>query len=94
MLSKHNFEEDLVVEIDASGTGLSVVLMQKGHPIAYISQKLKCKALNLSAYEKEIIKTNQKSLKYLLDQKFRQESQYPWLQKLTEYDYLNEVQER
>lgn len=34
------------------------------------------------------IKTDKKSLKFLLDQRFTHESQHPWLKKLTEFDYL------
>lgn len=84
--------------------------MQKNHPIAFINQVLKGRALQLFAYEKEmlaitfaikkwkqylmgrrfIIKTDHKSLKYLLDQRVRQGSQHPWIQKLVEYDYLVE----
>lgn len=81
--------------------------MQNGHPIAFISQALKGRAMSLSTYEKEmlaillavqkwrqyflgrqlIIKTNQRSLKFLLDQRFQQESQHPWLIKLAGFDY-------
>lgn len=107
VLSVSNFKKDFLVESDASGTGLDVVLMQKGNPIVYMSHKLKSKGLYLSAYVKEmmvvlltvkkwmqyllgrrfIIKTDQKRLKYLLDQKFRQEFQSTWLQKHIEFDY-------
>lgn len=37
-----------------------------------------------------IIRTNQQSLKYLLDRRFHEESQYPWLQKLTVFNYIVE----
>lgn len=49
------FEEEFVLECDTSGFVLGAVLMQNGHPIAYLSQKLKGKALQLSAYEKEMM---------------------------------------
>lgn len=103
-------DEVFVVECDASGMGLGVVLVQQGHPFAYISRKLKGRALSLSMCEKEmiaillaikkwrqyligrrfLIKTDQRCLKFLLDQRLRQESQHLWLQKLTEFDYLVE----
>lgn len=90
--------------------------MQDNHLIAFISQAHKGRALQLSAYEKEmlemlaiihavkkwkqyllgrrfVIMTNHKSLKYLLDQRVRQESQHSWIQKLVGYDYLVELQE-
>lgn len=70
VLSMPNFEEDFVVETDASGTGLGDVLMQKGHPIAYISQKFKGNALNLSAYEKDHSSSSKKWRQYLLERKF------------------------
>lgn len=38
-----------------------------------------------------IIKTDQRSLKFLLDQKLRQESQHPWLLKLVGFHYLVDV---
>lgn len=37
-----------------------------------------------------ITKTDQRSIKFLLDQRICQESQHPWLQKLAGYDYLIE----
>lgn len=36
------------------------------------------------------IKTDQRSIKFLLDQRVREESQHSWLQKLNGYDYLVE----
>lgn len=39
---------------------------------------------------KFIIRTDQRSLKFLLDQRFRQESQHPWLLKLSGFDYVVE----
>lgn len=93
-LSMPDFMEEFVLECDASQVGIGAILMQKGHPIAFISQGLKGKALSLSTYEKEmlsilltlkkwrqylfghrfIIRTYQRSLKFLLDQRFRQDS--------------------
>lgn len=50
-----NFTKAFVVECDASGEALGVVLMQEGQPISYISQSLKGRNLNLSTYEKELL---------------------------------------
>lgn len=36
------------------------------------------------------IRTDQRSLKFLLDSRFKQESQHPWLLKLAGYDYIVE----
>lgn len=82
-----NFEEEFTLECDASKLGVGAVLMQRGHPLAYISQPLKGWALSLSTCEKEMlvillavrkwhqyvfgrrftIRTDQRSLKFLLD---------------------------
>lgn len=105
-----NFEDEFTMECDASKGGIGAVLMQKGHPLAFISQTLKGRALTLSTYEKEMlaillamqkwqqyllgrrftIKTDQRSLKFLLDQRFRQESQHPRLVKLAGFYYTME----
>lgn len=107
VLAMPNFEEDFIVECDASKGGIRAVLMQSGHPLAFISHTLKGWALSLSTYEKEMlaillagkkwrqyllgrqftIKIDQRSLKFLLNQKFRQESQHSWLIKLVGFDY-------
>ena len=101
------FDKTFVVETDACGHGIGAVLMQEGHPVAYISRQLKGKQLNLSIYEKEllavifavnkwrhyllpehfIIKTDQRSLKYLLEQRLNTPIQQQWLLKLLEFDY-------
>ncbi|XP_074346216.1 uncharacterized protein LOC141684986 [Apium graveolens] len=84
-----DFEETFVIETDASKRGIGAVLMQRNHPLAFISRSLGPKWQKLSVYEKEllaivfsvqkweqylssghfIIKTDQKSLKWLLQQK-------------------------
>lgn len=94
------------------GQGIGAVLMQEGHPLAYISRQLKGKQLHLSIYEKEllavifavrkwrhyllpnhfVIKTDQRSLKYLLEQRLNTPIQQQWLPKLLEFDY--EIQYR
>lgn len=49
------FDKPFVVETDACGQGIGAVLMQQGHPLAYISRHLKGKQLHLSIYEKELL---------------------------------------
>jgi hypothetical protein len=51
VLALPDFSKQFVVETDASGTGIDVVLMQDGHPIAYLSKALCPKNLGLSTYE-------------------------------------------
>lgn len=112
VLALPRFDKPFVVETDASGSGIGAVLMQEGHPVAYISRHLKGKQLHLSIYEKEllavvfavqkwrhyllhrhfVIKTDQKSLKYLLEQRLNTPIQQQWLPKLLEFDY--EIQYR
>lgn len=41
MLAMRDFEEDFVLKCDASKVGIGAVLMQRGHPLAYIGQGLK-----------------------------------------------------
>lgn len=112
VLALPDFNKQFIVETDACGNGIGAVLMQEGHPIAYISRHLKGKQLHLSIYEKEllavvfavqnwrhyllhghfIIRTDQRSLKYLLEQRLNTPIQQQWLPKLMEFDY--EIQYR
>lgn len=55
VLALPDFNKQFVVETDAYGYGVGVVLMQEGHPIAYISRQLKGKQVHLSIYEKELL---------------------------------------
>ncbi|GKV15302.1 hypothetical protein SLEP1_g26098 [Rubroshorea leprosula] len=55
VLALLDFSQEFVVETDACGWGIGVVLMQKGHPIAYISKSLSLKNQALSIYEKELL---------------------------------------
>ncbi|XP_021848493.1 uncharacterized protein [Spinacia oleracea] len=99
VLDVPNFDKQFVVETDASKKGIGAVLMQKGHPLAFISRSLGPKWQQLSVYEKELlaivfavqkweqyllgshflIKTDQKSLKWLLQQKISTPFQQFWL---------------
>jgi hypothetical protein len=48
-----DFMSPFLIETDASDLGVGAVLMQKGHPIAFLSRALGIKSHDLSTYEKE-----------------------------------------
>jgi hypothetical protein len=50
-----DFAKPFMVETDASGFGLGVMLMQEIHPLAFISKPLGQKLCGLSTYEEEYI---------------------------------------
>ncbi|RLM68934.1 putative gag-pol polyprotein [Panicum miliaceum] len=53
VLALPDFVVPFCVETDASGSGIGAILMQKGHPLAYLSKPLGPKSRGLSTYEKE-----------------------------------------
>jgi hypothetical protein len=68
-----NFTKTFHIETDASRHGVGVVLLQDGHPLAFISRALAPRNQGLSAYEKEylaIIMAVEQWRHYLLQAKF------------------------
>ena len=55
MLSLPNFSKQFIVETYATGSGLGVVLMQEGKPMAYFSKGILGRALGRSSYKKELM---------------------------------------
>jgi hypothetical protein len=55
VLALPDFSRGFTLETDASGAGIGDVLMQAGHPIAYLSKALGTKAQAMSTYEKECL---------------------------------------
>jgi hypothetical protein len=53
VLALPDFNKPFVVETNASGHGVGAVLMQGGHPLAFLSKALGPPSLGLSTYEKE-----------------------------------------
>ncbi|GAU15122.1 hypothetical protein TSUD_08600 [Trifolium subterraneum] len=49
-----NFEERFILETDASGSGMGVVLIQQGHPICYYSKQFCSRLLQASTYVREL----------------------------------------
>lgn len=101
-----DFHKPFVVETDACYHGIGAVLMQDGHLLAYLSKALGPRNLGLSVYEKEllaiqkwrpylicgtfVIRTDQKSLKHLLEQKISTPLQHKYLSKLLGFNYIIE----
>jgi hypothetical protein len=55
VLAMLDFSQTFCIEIDASNKGVGAVLLQNGHPLAFISKPLGPRTHGLSTYEKEYL---------------------------------------
>jgi len=73
VLALPNFDEDFMLDTDASGLGMGAVFSQKGHPVAFFSKRFCAKMLRASTYVRElcaITSAVKKWRAYLLGRKF------------------------
>lgn len=63
ILALPDFTKAFVVETNASLTSIGAILLQEGHPIAFISNALGPKQQTLSVYEREMMESNRKQIK-------------------------------
>lgn len=75
------------MEMDASGCGLGSVLMQNQRPIAYYSSTIGVQGRVKSIYENELIRTDQLSLKYILEQQMVGSDYQKWISKLMVFEF-------
>lgn len=55
ILASPDYDKPFIIDTDASGSGIGAVLMQQGHPIAYISKSLSPKHQAMCVYDRELL---------------------------------------
>jgi hypothetical protein len=97
VLGLPDFTKPFVVETDASDLGFGAVLMQEGHPIAYLSKPVCSKNQACSTYEKEcmaIVMAVDKWRPYLQNQEFVIKTDHRSLLHLTEQRVTTKLQQK
>ena len=92
ILALPNFSKTFELECDASGVGISSVLLHGTHPIAYFSEKLHGATLNYPTYDKELyalVRALQSWEHYLVSKEFVIHSDHESLKYLKGQHKLN-----
>jgi hypothetical protein len=97
VLAIPDFSKQFVLETDASDVGFGAVLMQEGHPVAYLSKAVCAKNRSLSTYEKEcmaIIMAVEKWRPYLQHKLFVIKTDHRSLLHLSDQRITTKLQEK
>lgn len=88
VLALPDFSSQFTIETDASSFGIGAVLMQKGHPLSFLSKALGPKCRGLSAYEEEFMAI------LVAVQQWRQYLQHGEFIILTDHQSLSQLNEQ
>ncbi|KAL4346612.1 hypothetical protein GQ457_17G009440 [Hibiscus cannabinus] len=97
VLALPDFNEEFIVETDASALGVGAVLVQKGKPLAFFSKGLGVQHQGLSIYEKEMLAALlavKKWSPYLLGRHFKIKTDHQSLKFLTDQQAITTAQQK